>query len=261
MSRIRNVTYACLLLGAALSLSPLTEPDAHAAADSDAADFRVRLARVLKLGQAKGAQSREARTELISALNDAHATVRTGAAAAMLSLGDTSVIPALESALKSEKDARAKAAIERTLSRLKDKQSAARASLYVQLGKMSAGDPQLSRVLRSAIEQEAGRYATIVDESAKEVPSAVREKRAAFVRLDGSLTSVTPVPDTSKGLTGARAVVDFSVLREQTLRGTLKGAATSRGVGSQHELSADAVRGAVESALRDSEKSLRDAGK
>jgi hypothetical protein len=256
-----------LLAGCMLSLTGSAAWATSGAASASAtdhevpSDFRVRLAQVLKLGQAKGPAVKEAKIALEQALMDNHPAVRGGAATALLALGDTSALTPLEALHGRESDPRAKSQMKRAIDKLKEKQAIARSSLFIQLGKVNSTDNALTQVLRGAIEKEAGRYATIVGEKDNTGAEQAKQKHASFLRLDGNLSSVTSLSD--KGMSGARATVDFSVLRvpEQTLKGTLRGAATSRGVGTHSELAADAVRGAVESALRDSERSLRDAAK
>jgi hypothetical protein len=86
------------------------------------------------------------------------------------------------------------------------------------------------------------------------------ERHVPIVTLDGNVTQLVEsrVADTLQ----VQARVEFTVRREQTLRGTLSGAATTFGSGptisdqSHRQLQDDAVDGAVQSAMRGAEQGL-----
>jgi hypothetical protein len=78
--------------------------------------------------------------------------------------------------------------------------------------------------------------------------------------LDGSVMQVTEAR--VEGSVQVQARVEFAVRREQTLKGTLSGAATTFGSGQvisdqgRRQLQDDAVDGAVQSALRGADQGL-----
>jgi hypothetical protein len=86
-------------------------------------------------------------------------------------------------------------------------------------------------------------------------------KHIPVFSLDGNVTQIAESPMGSSIEVHAR--VEFTLRRDQTLRGTLTGAATTLGSGpamsdeERRQLQDDAVQGAVQSAMRGAEQGLR----
>jgi hypothetical protein len=128
----------------------------------------------------------------------------------------------------------------------------------VKLGAMRNGTgvrgEELRRVLQNAARARAHalREAAVVE---GDVPVAM-----PVVTLDGNVTQLTEA--SVGGSVQVQARVEFAIRREQTLRGTISGAATTFGVAqalsdtSRRRLQDDAVDGAVQSALHGAEQGL-----
>jgi HEAT repeat protein len=227
-------------------------------------DFRVRATAAYYLGKSKAHGAREA---LERALSDAHPAVSTAAAAALGSLADPAAIPALQRALGKESSDSVKAQIRSTIEVLKHDVQSAR--LVVRMGNMRNGTDvrgeQLGAVLARAFRTRAATLQGIVfaeDEATARAAGA----SVPVLTFDGSVTGLTQGRDA--GNVTFRAVVEFSVRKDQTLRATLRGAATaydSMQVLSNRarvvELQNDAVDGAVQSALRNVDTGLAIAAK
>ena len=86
------------------------------------------------------------------------------------------------------------------------------------------------------------------------------QRQLPVITLDGSVMQVTEAR--VEGSVQVQARVEFAVRREQTLKGTLSGAATTFGSGQtisdqgRRQLQDDAVDGAVQSALRGADQGL-----
>ncbi|MGD0530094.1 MAG: hypothetical protein ABSE49_33470, partial [Polyangiaceae bacterium] len=99
----------------------------------------------------------------------------------------------------------------------------------------------------------------IVDADAALLAQAT-ERHLPILTLDGSVMQMTEAR--VEGNTQVQARVEFAVRREQTLKGTLSGAATTFGSGQvisdqgRRQLQDDAVDGAVQSALRGADQGL-----
>ena len=95
------------------------------------------------------------------------------------------------------------------------------------------------------------------DEALRQQASA---RHVPVITLDGNLTQVTEAR--IGGGTQVQVHVEFAVRRGQTLKGTVSGAATTFGPGSditeqgRRKLEEDAVQAAVQSALRGAEDGL-----
>lgn len=248
--------------------------DGTSAADQGAtdADFRVRVANVLRIGKSK---SGTARAELERALVDAHPAVRSAAAAALATLGDTRAIATLSRRLVSESSASVKAQLQASIDTLKvaegKEQDEARwstARVVVSLGPVR----NLTKIKGGNVDEV---FKAAAFEKAKSVPGVVvtdgddggrdraRQKHLPVVQLDGTLTKLDH--DRTPGEMRVSAAVEFSVRRvpEQTLRGSLSGRATSIGspkvaLVPEHlaALQNQAIDGAVESALRGANRGL-----
>jgi hypothetical protein len=245
----------------------------------ESADFRVRVSAALYLGRVKPAGAREA---LEHALADGHPAVRVAAATALSQLGDPAAIPALARRESVEPSASVKAQLASTIEQLK-KATAPDAPAVdpsghtlgpnvryvVRLGSMRnpsgvRGD-DLKRVLQSAAKSRARalRGGVVVDTEPTLLAQA-SQRHLPILTLDGSVMQLTEAH--VEGSVQVQAKVEFAVRREQTLKGTLSGAATTFGSGQsisdqgRRQLQDDAVDGAVQSALRGADQGLLVAG-
>ncbi|HEY3817518.1 MAG TPA: HEAT repeat domain-containing protein [Polyangiaceae bacterium] len=240
---------------------------------TDSNDFRVRVSAALFLGRTHPAGAREA---LEHALSDAHPAVRVAAATALGTLGDAAAIGALARRESAETSASVKAQLKSSIDQLRrgitaDQPSsdphklAPNVRYVVRLGAMRnpsgvRGD-DLRRVLQSAARSRARALhgTAIVDADAALLAQAA-ERHLPILTLDGSVMQVTEAR--VEGSVQVQARVEFAVRREQTLKGTLSGAATTFGSGQvisdqgRRQLQDDAVDGAVQSALRGADQGL-----
>ena len=241
-------------------------------------DFRVRVSAALYLGRTKPVGAREA---LEHALGDAHPAVRVAAATALSRLGDAGAIPALSRREAIEPSASVKAQLQSSIDELRKNggdSSPADPSGHglgpnvryvVKLGAMRnpsgvRGD-DLRRVLQSAARSRARalRGGAVVDSEGVLLAEA-SQRHLPVLTLDGSVMQLTEAH--VEGSVQVQAKVEFAVRREQTLKGTLSGAATTFGTGQtisdqgRRQLQDDAVDGAVQSALRGADQGLLVAG-
>jgi hypothetical protein len=265
---------ALLALGAVLSLEGNAPAQGVAEAEQDivaADDFRVRVSAALVLGKARPP---EARGLLERALGDGNPAVRTAAAAALAALGDAAAIPALERRATSESSPSAKAQMTTSVAALKRAAQGPwqNARYVVQIGLMKnrtavRGD-QAGDVLRTATVARAHAIpgAIVMDGRDASLLKQASDRHVPVLELDGSLQRLAQTQENQQ-LTFA-AQVEFSVRRvpEQSLRGTLSGAATSIGSVSAlanpslvTQLQNQAIDGAVESALRGADRGLTQA--
>jgi hypothetical protein len=258
----------CLSLGAASA--SLAEDASVAQRDlARADDFRVRVSAALVLGRTHPPGAREA---LERALNDTHPSVRTAAAAALGTLGDGAAVPALERRLSTESAPNAKAQIQASIDQLRGASGAWQGARYVvQMGQMRnatnvRGD-ELTRVMHSAARSRIRSLQGVVfTEGNPNVLRLAGEKHLPVLTLDGSITQLTQARAGTN--VTFRAQVEFAMRKDQTLKGTLSGAATSydsaQVLSNQArvaELQNDAVDGAVQSALRGADSGLSLAAK
>lgn len=263
------------IVAAAFLASPLVRAQDAAGALrdlSESPDFRVRVSAALFLGKTKPAGAREA---LEHALSDSHPAVRVAATTALASLGDPAAIGALSRRLGSETSASVRAQITSTIEQLRsghagggdappaDAPSSAR--YVVRIGSMrnpsGVRGEELRRVLRDAALSRAHglRGGTVIDGDPTALAAAA-SRHIPVITLDGSLTQL--VESRVAGNFQVQARVEFAVRKEQTLKGTLSGAATTFGstptISDQgrRQLQNDAVDGAVQSALRGAEQGL-----
>jgi hypothetical protein len=248
---------------------------------AESGDFRVRVNAALVLGRSGTHAPDGAREALEQALGDGHPTVRVAAASALASLKDPAAIPALEHRLASESSASVAAQIRLSLTILRrvgdtdleDPDTAAPAPqtlasdvrYVVELGTMRnrAGvrGEELRRVLNKAAHVHAGSlHGTAVVERDGPLLRQAAARRVPVITLDGNVTAVTE--SRVAGGVQVQARVEFTVRRDQTLKGTLSGAATTFGPGAgitdegRRQLQDDAVAAAVQSALRGAEQGL-----
>lgn len=119
----------------------------------------------------------------------------------------------------------------------------------------------LRRVLRDATRTRARELkdAAVLDPDSPLLAQAAR-RRLPVVTLDGNVTQL--VVSRIAGSMQVQAHVEFTVRRDQTLRGTLSGGATTSGSGpsisddGRRRLEDEAVDGAVQSALRGADQGL-----
>ena len=279
--RLTRRTLCGVLASAALSISlsrvALAQDPAGALRDlGESTDFRVRVSAALYLGRTKPPGAREA---LEHALGDAHSAVRVAAATALGALGDPAAINALARRTQVEPSASVKAQIQSTIDRLHRGVAAEQAPAdgggrtlganvryLVKLGAMRnptgvRGD-ELRQVLHAAVRSRAHgiRGAVVVDGADPAILAQAAERHLPVITLDGSLMQLTE--SRIEGSVQVQARVEFAVRREQILRGTLSGAATTFGSTptltdqGRRALQDDAVDGAVQSALRGADQGL-----
>lgn len=225
-----------------------------------ASDFRVRVAAALALGKSK---SPGARPALERALGDEHAAVRAAAAAALGALGDASALGPLRAAAGRESTASVKAQMEQTIKRLTGRVAPqSKPKFLVALGKIENKSGVSGAALVGAFKDSTrARMAQVpgVEVLAEGAdPSAEGKSRnlPAFA-LDGSLTQLAKRQ--GDGGVGYAARVEFLIRKmpDQTLKGTMSGAAQAladvkqiRGSSEMDQLQRDALAAAVDGALK-----------
>ncbi len=237
-------------------------------------DFRVRVSAAVTLGRTRPPGAREA---LETALGDEHPAVRIAAANALADLGDPLAVAALARRAGSETSPNVKAQIESAVRQLQrgvtaDQGRALGPSVryVVRLGLMRnptgvRGD-EMRGVLHDATRSRARALkGAAVAADGDAVPLAQPSgRRLPVITLEGSLTQLAESP--IAGGIQVQARVEFLVRREQILKGTLAGGATTFGTSptlsdlGRRRLQDDAVSGAVESALRGADQGLLVAG-
>jgi hypothetical protein len=241
-------------------------------------DFRVRVSAAVTIGRTRPLGAREA---LETALGDKHPAVRIAAANALAELGDPLAVAALARRSGSEKSASVKAQMQSAIQQLQrgvtaDQGGGARRALgpnvryVVRLGPMRnstgiRGD-EMPRVLHEATRSRARalKGAAVAADGDSALLTQASGRRLPVITLEGSLTQLAE----SRIASGfqVQAHVEFLVRREQILKGTLTGGATTYGTSptlsdlGRRQLQDDAVGGAVESALRGADQGLIVAG-
>ena len=242
---------------------------------AEASDFRVRVSAALVLGHTR---PEGARAALEAALGDGHPAVRVAAARALGILGDPAAVSALQRRLGQDSSSSVTAQLRVAIAELRRAESDSQSDdarhlspsvrYVVDLGSMrnhsSIGGQrgeELVQVLAAAARSraQAMRAGVFVqdDESLREQASA---RHMPVITLDGNVTQVTE--SRVGGGTQVQVRVEFAVRRGQTLKGTVSGAATTFGPGSEiteqgrRRLEEDAVQAAVQSALRGAEDGL-----
>jgi hypothetical protein len=280
-SRWLRRTFACVLFGAALastaaSVTRAEDPSATMRDLAEASDFRVRVSAALVLGHTR---PEGARAALENALGDGHPAVRVAVARALGTLGDPAALGALQRRLGQDSSPSVMAQLRVSIAELKRVAGAEPASddvrhlppgvrYLVDLGSMrnrssiggSRGE-ELAQVLGEAARSRAQSMRAGVfvdgDDSLRQQASA---RHVPVITLDGNLTQVSEAR--IGGGTQVQVRVEFAVRRGQTLKGTVSGAATTFGSGSditeqaRRKLEEDAVQAAVQSALRGAEDGL-----
>jgi hypothetical protein len=266
------------LVVAALSFSRLAEAQDAAGALRDLAespDFRVRVSAALYLGRNKPSGALDA---LVRALADGHPTVRVASAAALGALGDPAAVGPLSRRLASESSPSVAAQIHSAIDKLHQGAPSEQAQpdgaagtigpgvkYIVKLGSMrnpsGVRGEDLRRVLREASVSRAHilKGGAVIDGDSDALAQAAA-RHLPIITLDGSLTQL--LESKVSGTLQVQARVEFAVRREQTLKGTLSGAATTFGSSpsitdqGHRQLENDAVDGAVQSALRGADQGL-----
>jgi len=242
---------------------------------AESSDFRVRVNAALVLGRTAPDGAREA---LEHALGDAHPAVRIAAATALAFLGDPLALPALERHVPGEPSPGVAAQLHASIERLRQAAPPAEVEpppparvlppnvrYVVRLGTMRNGSgvrgEELRRVLRDSTRSRARglRDAVVIDTD----PALLRQaadRHLPVVTLDANLVQL--VESRVAQTLQVQARVEYTVRRDQTLRGTLSGGATTFGSGptisdqAHRQLEEDAVDGAVQSALRGADQGL-----
>jgi hypothetical protein len=233
---------------------------------ASSADFRVRVSAALQVGRSKPAGAREA---LEGALGDSHPAVRLAAAEALATLGEPAAVPALQEHLVTDPSASVKAQIRATLDRLRRGSSVAgggsaqalgtEVRCVVVLGTMrnpsgTRGDELRQVLVDAARARVQALHGVLLSEADGPLLLQAAAKHIPVVVLDGSVSAVSE--SSADGNVQVRARVEFTVRRDQALKGTVSGAAITFGSGprlsepGRRRLQDDAVSGAVQSALR-----------
>jgi hypothetical protein len=243
---------------------------------AEASDFRVRVSAALVLGHTR---PEGALAALENALGDGHPAVRVAVARALGTLGDPAALGALQRRLAQDSSPSVTAQLRVSIAELKRIAGADSAGddvrhlppgarYLVDLGSMrnhssiggSRGE-ELAQILGAAARSRAQSMRAGVfvdgDDSLRQQASA---RHVPVITLDGNLTQVSEAR--VGGGTQVQVRVEFAVRRGQTLKGTVSGAATTFGPGSditeqaRRKLEEDAVQAAVQSALRGAEDGL-----
>jgi HEAT repeat protein len=267
---VRLARCAVLLIVFQSTVSQAGDPTIALHELAHSSDFRVRVSAALQLGHARPAGARES---LERALDDAHPAVRVAAVEALEALGDPTSETSLERRLSSEtaqsvririRDAiyalRARGA---ALGRNDDSSSHRRAvdaRCLLALGSMRNGSgirgDELRRVLSDAAQTHARglQGVTVVVHDDLPLLRQAAARHLSVITLDGNVTQL--IETQFGGTLQVHAEVEFTVRRDQTLKGTVSGSATIIGPGSaisedaRRRLQDDAVDAAVQSALR-----------
>jgi hypothetical protein len=280
-SRLLRRAFGCVLVGAALAgtaagVSRAEDPSTTMRDLAEASDFRVRVSAALVLGHTRPEGAREALEE---ALGDGHPAVRVAVARALGTLGDPAALGALQRRLGQDSSSSVMAQLRVSIAELKRAAGADSAGddsrhlppgvrYVVDLGSMrnhsgvgGQRGEELAQVLGAAARSRAQSMRAGVfvdgDESLRQQASA---RHVPVITLDGNVTQVTEAR--VGGGVQVQVRVEFAVRRGQTLKGTVSGAATTFGPGSditdqgKRKLEEDAVQAAVQSALRGAEDGL-----
>lgn len=266
MRRTRGAFRFALTIGLLVALlRPAVAEDTSAARRELASpDFRVRVSAVLALGKTHDASLRVPIEQLLA---DPNPAVRSAAAAALGVLGDPAAVAALDGAQARESSASVKSQMVSNSDALKRILTLQGVQVIVQIGNMKNGSgvrgDQLADVLRGSAGVRARTMTNVLVAGPQDAALLRRaaDKHVPVMLLDGLITRV--VEGQASGNVTVQAQVEFSMRKipDQTLKGTLTGAATSVGSPSANpvrlsQLQDQAVDGAVESALRGADRGL-----
>jgi hypothetical protein len=237
-----------------------------------APDFRVRVSAALQLGRDKPSGARQA---LEAALDDSHPAVRVAAAEALGTLAEPEAIVSLEQHLAPESSSSVKAQIRVTIEKIRGASSSTASAprhklgadvrCVVVLGAMrnpsGTRGEELRRVLSDAARARVqSLHGVLLSEADGPLFQEAAARRVPVLVLDGSVSAVSE--SRADGNVQIRARVEFTVRRDQTLKGTVSGAAITFGSEAslsepgRRRLQDDAVSGAVQSALRGADQGL-----
>ena len=233
-------------------------------------DFRVRVTAALLVGRARPVGAREG---LEHALGDTHSAVRAAAAAALGTLGDPQALAALRRRFPTDPSASVQAQIKATIDRLASAQASdpepsdgvPETRFVVRLGTMRnrtpvRGDEVRQVLFESAKARSRALRGAVVLDADSPAAYAAGSRRLPVIALDGSVMQI--LESRAGGVFQVQARVEFTLRHDQTLKGTLSGAATTLGSGAtmsdqaRKELEDAAIDAAVQSALRGAEQGL-----
>jgi hypothetical protein len=250
------------------------QDDASAFRDlATAQDFRLRVTAALALGKSR---SPGARPALEKALGDPHQAVRTAAAAALGTLGDAAALPALRAAFARESVPVVKSQMEGSIARLAgpaNARPAGKAKFLVAVGKIENKSgvnlPSLVGAFRTSTRARVAQVAgvEVLADGADPVAEG-KSRNLPALAIDGSLTKLTQ--QQGKGDIGYAAGVEYLIRKmpDQTLKGTMKGAAAAvadakqvKGQEQLSQLQLDALAAAVDVALKNASPTFEAAAK
>ena len=236
---------------------------------SQGPDFRLRVEAALSLGRTKSA---EALLPLSAALDDPHPAVRAAAAAALAALGRREAVDSLRSHLVRETAPSVQSQLRAAIDRLTvgDEERAAAtaaarpkaARVLVKVGQLRnltpSRGPQVFEAFRGATRAKAAEIPgveLIGDDSEGTAESAAR--KLPVLVLDGVLNRLAQAASGDRLSVSAQVEYTFRKVPEHALRGTISGAARAEGGDTSSrsrqrvaDLENQALRGAVESAMR-----------
>jgi hypothetical protein len=271
---------AALAVGGALitqteTVCPAQDVQSAMSDISESSDFRLRVSAALVLGRAKPPGARQ---KLERALGDPHPMVRIAAAAGLAALGDPAAIPVLERRAREEQMVGVKTKMQEAATQLRPPPTAAPASApkhlghakYVlEIGTMSNNsgivDDRCSGVMADATKRELeGKGQLVLGPEDNVLRAQAKQKNLPTYRIEGSLAKLSQV-QSADGSFMMQARVEFSVVKvpQQTLQGTLSGAASTQGsssalanASSMQMLRQQVIGGAVESAMQNADRRL-----
>jgi hypothetical protein len=241
---------------------------------ADSSDFRIRVSAALVLGRSRPPGARDA---LEHALGDPHPAVRIAVVTALGAIADPDSLAPLERRLRSEPSPGVVAQLRSTIDALRrgparapddgsDSDSLSSNVRYVvKLGTMrsnaTARGVDLRAILHDATRTRAKELkdAAVLEGDSPLFAVATR-RHLPVVTLDGNVTQL--LESRVANSVTVQAHVEFTVRRDQTLRGTLSGGATTSGSGAtlteedRRHLEDEAIDGAVQSALRGADQGL-----
>jgi len=262
--RLATAALAALLVS--VTAVPVSTADDLSSLTHDLAvgsDFRVRVGAALSLGRTR---SRAALAPLVNALEDGHPAVRAAAAAALVALGDKDAAEALRRQLVREQSPSVKAQIKNAIDSLSGARVPAdgtAAKVLVKLGQLKnltggVRGVQLTEVFRGATRAKAAELPGVeVLSEASEGRHESELRRLPLLVLDGVVNRLAQGTRGTRVTVSAQVEYVFRKMPEHALRGSVTGVAQAAdGSGSPQDtdrvaqLENQALRGAVESAMR-----------
>jgi hypothetical protein len=261
---------AALVTVAALPVSNADDVTSLMREVSGARDFRLRAMAALSLGNTRNTA---ALAPLAAALDDAHPAVRAAAAAALGALGRREALDPLRYHLAGEPFASVQSQIRRALQKLTGvgrervasagEERAKGTTVLVKLGQLrnlsGVRGLQVADLFRGATRERAAELPGVeLLAEGTEGPSEAQLRKLPLLLLDGSVNRLAQGARGERNVTvSAQVEYTFRKVPEHALRGTVTGAAQARGGGRPSEdggavadLEDQALRGAVDSAMR-----------